>query len=102
LVTFDPVAAPTRLSDRKPPRVLTNSVGDAHRDDPEFGYRLLADEVRAAGHRVSDWTGWRICFANGWWSSFGKKTRTGSKPGTPAHDFSLAASSPPTRQIGCG
>ena len=25
---------------------LANAVFDAHRDDPEFGYRFLADEVR--------------------------------------------------------
>ena len=28
---------------------LANAVFDAHRDDPEFGYRLLADEARDAG-----------------------------------------------------
>jgi putative transposase len=33
---------------------LTNAIFDAHRDDPEFGYRFLADEVRAAGFEVSD------------------------------------------------
>jgi hypothetical protein len=27
---------------------LTNALFDAHRDDPQFGYRFLADEVRAA------------------------------------------------------
>lgn len=26
-----------------------NALFDAHRDDPEFGNRLLADETRAAG-----------------------------------------------------
>lgn len=30
-----------------------NAVFDAHRDDPEFGYRLLADEARAAEHAPS-------------------------------------------------
>ena len=29
---------------------LANALFDAHRDDPEFGYRLLADEAREAGH----------------------------------------------------
>jgi hypothetical protein len=29
-------------------------VFDAHRDDPEFGYRLLADEVRQTGHTRCD------------------------------------------------
>ena len=66
---------------------LANAIFDAHRDDPEFGYRFLADEVRDGGHDACDRTVWRHCQANGWWSRFGKK-RTGksSKPGTPAHD----------------
>jgi len=29
---------------------LANALFDAHRDDPEFGYRFLADEARLAGH----------------------------------------------------
>src|SRR5688572_15316869 len=66
---------------------LANAVFDAHRDDPEFGYRFLADEVRDEGHVVCDRTVWRICQANGWWSCFGKpRSRKKSKPGTPAHD----------------
>lgn len=60
---------------------------DAHRDDPEFGHRLLGDEARAAGHRVGDRTVWRICAANHWWSVFGKKRgANGKRPGPPAHD----------------
>jgi putative transposase len=39
---------------------LANAIFDAHRDDPEFGYRFLADEVRLAGHDVSDRVVWRI------------------------------------------
>ena len=66
---------------------LANAIFDAHRDDPEFGYRFLADEVRAGGHRVCDRTVWAHCAANGWWSVFGKpKTRKNTKPGAPAHD----------------
>ena len=66
---------------------LANAIFDAHRDDPEFGYRFLADEVRQAGHDACDRTVWRICRDNGWWSVFGKpRSRKGSKPGTPAHD----------------
>ena len=60
---------------------------DAHRDDPEFGYRFLADAAQAAGHDVCDRTVWRICRDNGWGSSFGKpRRRKGRSPGTPAHD----------------
>jgi putative transposase len=66
---------------------LANAIFDAHRDDPEFGYRFLADEVRAGGFEVSDRRVWRICRDMGWWSVFGKpKARKAAKPGTPAHD----------------
>jgi len=66
---------------------LANAIYDAHLDDPEFGYRFLADEVRRTGHVVSDRVVWRICRDFGWWSRFGKpRPRKGSRPGTPAHD----------------
>jgi transposase InsO family protein len=66
---------------------LANAIFDAHNDDPEFGYRLLADEVREAGLTRCDRTVWRICAANRWWSAFGKKRgNNGKKPGPPAHD----------------
>ena len=35
---------------------LANAIFDAHRDDPEFGYRFLADETRLVGHDVCDRT----------------------------------------------
>ena len=39
-------------SDRDwPDAHLTNAIIDVHADDPEFGYRFLADELHAAGHR---------------------------------------------------
>jgi transposase InsO family protein len=66
---------------------LANAIFDAHGDDPEFGYRFLADEVRLAGHVVSDRVVWRICRDNRWWSVFGKpKRHNRSKPGAPSHD----------------
>jgi putative transposase len=67
-----------------------NALFDAHKDDPEFGYRFLADEARDEGQPMADRTAWRICSVNGWWSTFGKKRgRNGKKkrkPGTPAFD----------------
>jgi len=33
----------------------------AHEDDPEFGYRLLADEARDAGQDLCDRTAWKVC-----------------------------------------
>jgi len=77
-----------------------NALFEAHADDPEFGYRYLADEAREGGQVMADRTVWRICSANGWWSVFGKKRgRNGKKPkpGTPAYpdlvqrDFTAAA-----------
>jgi putative transposase len=65
----------------------TNALFDAHRDDPEFGYRFLADEARRAGRPMADRTAWRICSSRGWWSAFGKKRgRNGKKAGTSVHD----------------
>ena len=67
---------------------LANAIFDAHRDDPEFGYRFLADEVRDAGHAVSDRTVWRIC--RGQRLVVGVRQaqarQEGPSPGTPAHD----------------
>jgi len=64
-----------------------NALFDAHRDDPEFGHRLLADEAREAGEAMADRTAWRICRDNAWWSAFGKKRgRGGRKPGPAVHD----------------
>jgi putative transposase len=64
-----------------------NALFDAHRDDPEFGYRFLADEARDAGLSMADRTAWRICSSQGWWSVFGKKRgRNGKKVGPPVHD----------------
>ena len=64
-----------------------NALFDAHRDDPEFGYRFLVDEARDAGEPMAERTAWRLCSQLGWWSSFGKKRgRNGKKAGPPVHD----------------
>lgn len=54
---------------------LANALFDAHHDDPDFGYRFLADEAKAAGFNAAERTVWRICSQNGWFSVFGKKKR---------------------------
>lgn len=66
---------------------LANALFDAHKDDPEFGYRYLADEARDAGYSACDRTMWRVCSSNRWWSAFGKKRgKNGKKPGPPVHE----------------
>ena len=60
---------------------------DAHRDDPELGYRFLVGEAEAAGQRMCEQTAWRICRDNQRWSVFGKKrSKNGKRPGPPVHD----------------
>ncbi len=65
-----------------------NALFDAHRDDPEFGHRFLADEARAAGEAMAERTAWKICRDNRWWSAFGKRRGRGKnvKVGPPVHD----------------
>ncbi len=65
-----------------------NALFDAHRDDPEFGYRYLLDEAADAGQQMCERTAWRICSSNGWWSAFGKpgRAKRAKRPGPPVHD----------------
>ena len=64
-----------------------NALFDAHRDDPEFGYRYLADEAEASGQPMAARTAWRLCSSNAWFSAFGKgRAKNGKKPGPPVHD----------------
>jgi putative transposase len=64
-----------------------NALFNAHRDDPEFGYRFLLDEARDAGEEMAERTAWKICSDLGWWSVFRKKRgRNGKKLGPPVHD----------------
>jgi transposase InsO family protein len=64
-----------------------NALFDAHRDDPEFGYRFLHNEARRSGETMTARTAWKICRDNAWWSAFGKNTRgKNTKPGPPVHD----------------
>jgi putative transposase len=81
------LASPITASDLEE-AYLANAFFDAHRDDPEFGYRFLADEVKESGFSACERTIWKVCSTNGWWSSFGKKKgrRKPAKVHTPAHD----------------
>ena len=67
---------------------LTNTLIDAHGDDPEFGYRFLADELERAGHDVGERRVWRLCSQQGLWSVTVRKGRRGAgkSPGPAVHD----------------
>ncbi len=80
-----------------------NALFDAHCEDPEFGYRFLADEAEAACQPMSGRTAWQICCANGWWSSFGKKRgRTGKSLVRRCTMTWSNATSPPTLSTSYG
>ncbi|WNM32567.1 hypothetical protein RKE30_20180 [Streptomyces sp. Li-HN-5-11] len=63
-----------------------SALFDAHRDDPEFGHRFLADEARGAGAVMADGTAWRIFRDSRWWSVSGKKRGKGTTAGPPVQD----------------
>jgi len=67
---------------------LVNAIVDVHRDDPEFGYRFIADEVKALGHVTSETRVHRLCRSHRIWSTTTKKGRraAGKLPGPPVAD----------------
>lgn len=67
---------------------LTNALVDAHDEDPEFGYRFLADELERAGHDVGERRIWRLCSQQKLWSTTVRKGRRGAgkSPGPAVHD----------------
>lgn len=65
---------------------LTNAAVDAHADDPTFGYRFVADELKAAGHVASERRVWRLCSQQRLWSLHAKKRGLTRKAGPPVHD----------------
>lgn len=65
---------------------LTDAALDIHHDDPEFGYRFIADELNAAGHVVSERRVWRLCSAANVFSIHARRRGKGRRPGPPVHD----------------
>jgi putative transposase len=65
---------------------LINAAVDIHHDDPAFGYRFIADELRAQGHRVGENRVARLCSLQRIWSVFAKKRGLTRKAGPPVHD----------------
>ncbi len=65
---------------------LTNALVDVHAEDPEFGYRFLADELEASGFEVGERRVWRLCRDQRLWSTTTKKGRSGKRPGPAVHD----------------
>ena len=65
---------------------LTNDIIDIHAGDPEFGYRLIADELAGRGWRVGENRVARLCREQGIASAITRSRRASTPPGPPAHD----------------
>ena len=67
---------------------VLNAIIEIHADDPEFGYRFIADELESVGHVLGESRVHRLCRAQRVWSTTTKKGRRGSGkiPGPAVHD----------------
>jgi transposase InsO family protein len=67
---------------------LANELFDLHNDDPPFGYRFLADELKDRGHLVGENRVHRICKEHRIWSTTTKKGKkvAGKTPGPAVSD----------------
>jgi transposase InsO family protein len=65
-----------------------NAIVDVHADDPEFGYRFIADELEALGQPSCERRVWRLCRTQRVWSTTTRKGRrsSGKAPGPAVHD----------------
>ena len=65
---------------------LINAAIDIHHDDPEFGYRFIADELADQGVRASRNRVNRLCTSQRLWSVHSRKRGLNRRPGPPVHD----------------
>ncbi len=65
---------------------LINAALDLHGDDPEFGYRLLTDELHPSGFEANENRVWRLCSQQRIFSVHSRKRGLNRKPGPPVHD----------------
>jgi hypothetical protein len=65
---------------------LINAVADIHHDDPEFGYRFIADELPARGIVAGRNRVQRLCTQQRLFSAHAKRRGLSRRPGPPVHD----------------
>ncbi len=65
---------------------LINAAIDVHHDDPEFGYRFIADELAAQGLTASRNRVGRLCTQQRLWSIHARRRGRHRRPGPPVHD----------------
>ena len=80
-----------------------NALFDAHRDDPEFGYRFLAGEAEAAGQRKCERPrGGSAEITSGGQPSARSGGRTGNDPDRPCTTTWSSGTSPLMTSTNCG
>jgi putative transposase len=65
---------------------LINAAVDVHHDDPEFGYRFIADELASQGWTASRNRVGRLCTQQRPWSIHARRRGRQRRPGPPVHD----------------
>lgn len=65
---------------------LTTVLQELHEDDPEGGYRVLADDLADLGYEVSERRVWRLCHVAGIQSTISRRKARYHKAGPPVHD----------------
>lgn len=65
---------------------LIGVLRDLHEDDPEGGYRVLADDLHDLGYELSERRVWRLCKIAGIQSVIAKRKRRYTKAGPAVGD----------------
>ena len=65
---------------------LISVLHQLHNDDPEGGYRVLADDLAELGYELSERRVWRLCRVAGIQSVFTTRKTRYKKAGAPVHD----------------
>ena len=65
---------------------LINAAINIHHDDPEFGYRFIADELEQQGVTASRNRVQRLCSLQKLFSAHARRRGAGRRPGPPVHD----------------
>ena len=67
-------------------RHLIGLLRDLHEEDPEGGYRVLADDLHDLGYEISERRVWRLCKIAGLQSVIAKRKRRYRRAGAPVGD----------------
>jgi transposase InsO family protein len=76
---------PVSVRDAEEQRLI-KALRKLHKEDPEGGYRVLADDLHDLGYEVSERRVWRLCQTAGIQSGIAKRKRRYQRAGAPVGD----------------